>query len=111
MFTLLENACHELDAKAVLQGIDGGKTFNDYIKAWERKVELEDGILIAKADLNIMEQLLTVFTIASSVSPNPTVNTRLVDLQNDTAAKRKQLNDMVYLLFIPVQLGKVCVFF
>ena len=96
LFTLLENACHELDAKAVLQGLDGGRTYTNYIKAWERKVDVEDGILKLKTDLNVMEQLLTVFIIASTVSPNPTVNTRLPELQSDISTKKRELNDLVF---------------
>ena len=75
--------------------MDGGRTYNAYLKSWQKKVELEERILKAKIDIRIMEQLLTVFVVASSVSPNPTVVTRLGQLQSDISEKNKELHDMV----------------
>lgn len=95
LFTLLENACHELDAKGLLQGIEGGKTYEDYLKSFRRCAALEDDVRKSQAEINGLEQLVTIFTITSSISTNPSLLARLGQLQTLLSTKKRKLQDMV----------------
>lgn len=88
-------ACHELDAKGLLQDIDGGSTYNKYMKSLQRSTKLEELINKVKAEIGVFEQLVTILTIASSVSSTTSIITRLGHLHGVINEKRKTLQDMV----------------
>lgn len=88
-------ACHKLDAKGLLQDIDSGSTYNKYIKDLERSSKLDEEIEKLKAELRVLEQLVTIFTIASSVSSTPSTTTRLGQLHSALNEKKKAMQDKV----------------
>lgn len=94
LFTLFENACHELDVKCHLQGV-GGRGYEDYVNKHRRDVELSEKIDKMTAEIRMLDQLITIFTITSSVSNNPSHIARLTQLQSLMSEKKKAIMDMV----------------
>lgn len=85
-----------MDVKGLLQGVDGGHTYNEYMVSHRRSVELEEKIRRLKAQIQTLEQLVTMFTI--TVATNPTSTTRLGQLQNFTMDKNIELKAKVIII-------------
>lgn len=68
-----------------------------YVQNNRREVELAEKMNKVKAEITMLEQLVTVFTITSSVSTNPSHVTRLGQLQSLLSGKKMALQDMVSL--------------
>ncbi len=54
-----------------------------------------DQVTRAKAEITGLEQLVTIFTISSSVSTNPSLPSHLGQLHTLPLRKKKELQDMV----------------
>lgn len=79
--------------KGLLQGVDGGNTYTEYMASRQRNDELEEKISRVKAQIVALEQVVTTLTINST---NPTAMTpRLVQLHDFVKDRRKALEDMV----------------
>ena len=83
--------------KALLQGVDGGRTYNEYMASHRRSVELDEKMSQLKAQIQTLEQLVTMFTITAS--SNPASARHLSQLQDFVIEKRTELQTMV-ILFI-----------
>lgn len=70
--------------KGLLQGVDGGSTYNEYMVSLERNDELEEKIGRVKAQIQVLEQLVTNLTVTSAGTATP----RLVQLE--PPGRRKQ---------------------
>lgn len=81
--------------KGLLQGVRGGKAYEEYLKSFRREVELADQIDKVKVEMTMLEQLVTIFTITSTVSANPSHVTRLGQLHSAISEKKEWLQDMV----------------
>ncbi len=92
LFTLLEGACHELDVRGLLQGVDGGSTYEAYIMSYRREAELAGKCRQVQAAIYTLDQLVTIFTLNTAIAATPY---QLAQLQSATADKRKELQDMV----------------
>jgi hypothetical protein len=95
LFTLLENACHELDARGLLQGVDGGAAYEAYVVSYRREVDLADKCEEVKAELITLQQQATIFTLTTAIAAMPSHLTHLGHLQSAIADKKKELLDMV----------------
>ena len=93
LFTLLENACHELDVCGLLPG--GSSAYQEYTKSFRREVELVDKCGKVKDQISVLNQLVSFFTLTTSVVANPTHITFLGQLQGAISNKKKELQDMV----------------
>ena len=92
MFVLLENACHELDLTAHMQGTDDcGPSYQRFSAALQHLTELKDEQLALKDTKQQLEQLLThglaigVLTVSTpqlqqALQALQTTNTRLQQL-------------------------------
>ena len=78
--------------KGLLQGVDGGTTYNEYMALRHRNDALEEKIDRAKVQIQQLEQLVTIFTVSTS---NPATTARLVQLQNFVRDRKKVVQDMV----------------
>lgn len=65
------------------------------MKSFHREEELAEEVDKVKAEITGLEQLVTIFTITSSVSTNPSVSTRLGQLHIMLARKKEKLQHMV----------------
>lgn len=81
--------------RGLLHGVDGGSTYEEYLKSFRREVELADKMDKVKAEITMLEQLVTIFTITCTVSANPSHGIRLGQLRSAIADKKKKLQDMV----------------
>ena len=93
LFSLLEDACHELDVRGLLQGVDGGQSYEAYVVSYRRKVELDGKCSRVRAAISILDQFVTLFTLNSST---PSQLVQLGQLQSAIANKRKELQDLVF---------------
>ena len=82
LFVLLENACHELDLTAHMQGIDDcGPSYRRY-SALHQLTELKDEQNTLKDGLQLLEQLLTYALVTGVYSAsNPVFAQAVVDIQ------------------------------
>ena len=78
--------------KGLLQGVDGGSTYNEYMASRQRNDELEEKIRRVKVQILALEQLVTTFTVTSTVS---STTPRLVQLHDFVKDRKKALQDMV----------------
>lgn len=92
LFTLLEDACHELDVCGFLQGVDGREAYEAYVLSYRRKMELVDKCTAA---IFILDQLVTLFTLTTAITSTPSQLAQLGQLQSAIADKQKELQDMV----------------
>ena len=93
---MLEQACHGLDEKGVLQGhADGGRTYEEYQRASRRDLELKDEIRSIQSAIRVLQQLITLFTITATTSLNPSHASNLAHLQSAMIDKGKELDKMV----------------
>lgn len=95
LFTLLEDACHELDVRGFLQGMDGGEAYEAYVLSYRRKMELVDKCRQVTAAISILDQLVTLFTLTTAITSTPSQLAQLGQLQSAIADKKKELQDMV----------------
>ena len=98
LFVLLENACHELDLTAHMQGTeDCGPSFQRFATALDRLTELKDERLALKDTKEQLEQLLT-HGLATGVltASTPLLLQALQDLQ----ATNSRLQQLVRILLI-----------
>ena len=70
----------------------GGRGYEDYVKNHRRDAELAEKV---EAEINILDQLVTIFTITSSIATNPSHTVRLGQLQSLISGKRKAIQDVV----------------
>ena len=95
LFTLLEDACHELDVLAPLQQTTGnaGSSFIKYTEALQTQSTLRDGITTIKTHIDSLEQLLTLMAITL---PPGTVQTIVLEqIASEVTAKKKEVEEMV----------------
>jgi hypothetical protein len=95
LFTLLENACHELDVRGMIQGDGGGSAYEEYVKSFRREVDLTDKCTRVRAEVSFLEQMVTIFTLTTSIAATPSHVTHLGQLQIAVSEKKKELSDMV----------------
>lgn len=93
LFTLLEDACHELDARGLLQG--GSAAYQEYVTSLRREVELAVKCDKVRDQISILDQLVTIFTLTTSIASNPSHVTYLSQLQGAILDNKKELQDMV----------------
>ena len=86
----MEDACHELDARGLLQG--GSAAYQDYVTSFWREVELADKCDKLKDQIAILGQLVTFFTLTISSSAT---SSNLAQLQKAALDKKKELQEMV----------------
>ena len=91
----MENACHELDIKGLLQGAGGGWAYEEYVRSFRRDVELADKSNTIKAQMVFLQQLVTIYTISTSLTGNPTQVAQLDQLQSAVTDKERELQLMV----------------
>ena len=91
----MENACHELDIKGLLQGVDGGRGYEAYVRSFRRDVELVGKSNTVKAAITLLQQLVTILTISTSSSAASNSTGYLVQLQSAIADKKRELQLMV----------------
>lgn len=97
LFILLENAAHELDVRGVLQGANCGAAYDEYVKSFRRKVDLEDKSINTRAEISVLHQLVSIYTVLTrnSAATSPTTITIFTQLQGELQDKMKELDDMV----------------
>lgn len=88
--------------RGLIQG--GGSAYEDYVRSFRREVELTDKCNRVKAELSSLDQLVTIFTLTTSIAAIPSHVTQLGQLQSAVSDKKKELHDMVigglqYILF------------
>lgn len=94
LFTLLENACHELDVAALLQGA-GSEAYQQYVTAFRRDVELEEKCDKVRTEIHTLDQLVTFFMVTASILVTPSYASNLGQLQSAMSDKKDELKDMV----------------
>lgn len=67
---MLENACHELDLKGQIQGTGGGE-YEQYRSSVRRDLESKEKKDKVKTSIRVLQQLVTLFTLATTNPPNP----------------------------------------
>jgi hypothetical protein len=95
LFSLLEDECHELDARCLLQGVDGGSAYQAYVQSYRREVELAGKCRQAMSAISVMDQIITIFTLTTATATTPSQLAQLGQLQSAVSDKRKELHDMV----------------
>lgn len=89
---MLENACHELDLKGLIQG---GLEYEHYRRTLRRDLQLREEMDRAKSYVRVLQQLVTLFTLATTNTPNPSHAANLAQLQRSMVDKKKELDEMV----------------
>jgi CMP-N-acetylneuraminic acid synthetase len=82
--------------RALLQGVDGGESYEAYVLSYRRKVELDGKCSTVRSAISILDQFVTLFTLNSALASTPSQLVQLGQLQSAIANKRKELNDMVF---------------
>lgn len=95
LFTLLEDACHELAVLNTLQlqGSDSGATYKRYATALKQQSTLRDNIATVKAQATNLEQLLTLTLL--NVPPGASQTTLVQQLTQNIAEKKGRVKEMV----------------
>jgi len=93
LFTLLEDACHELDARGFIQG--GNAAYQKYATSFRREVQLAEKCDTIKTQIAILHQLVTFFTLTTSIAANSSHTAYLGQLQRTISDHNKALQDMV----------------
>ena len=96
LFTLLENACHELDVSIALQSIPGsaGPSFIQYADALQQQSTLHDDIATVNEQIFCLEQIFTL-TLVTLPPSTPTTNTLLQHIASEMNTKKKAAEEMV----------------
>lgn len=94
LFTLLENACHELDVRGLLQG-GGSEAYQEYVTAFRKDEVLAEKCADVKDEMEVLDQLVSFITLTASVSATPFQIGHLGQLQSALSTKKKELKDLV----------------
>lgn len=96
LFTLLEDSCHELDVRALLQGVNGGAAYEAYVSSYQREVDLADKCAQVKSQIcTLLQQQLMIILTLTTTNPAPSHVTEVSQLSSAISDKRKELEDMV----------------
>ena len=87
IFVLLEDACHQLDLSASLQGGDCGPSYERYSEAFCQLRKLKDEVDQLQSGLAVLEQILT-FTVATSA--NAPSNPLFTSLASEVASMKEK---------------------
>ena len=87
LFVLLEDACHQLDLSASLQGSDCGPSYERYSAALHKLTNIKDERLRLQNELNVLEQIIT-FTAATAA--NATSNPLFNNLASTVASMKEK---------------------
>ena len=84
LFTLLEDACHELDVSVALQSTPGsaGPSFIQYTDALQRQSTLRDDIDTVNGQIACLEQIVTL-TMVTLPPGAPQTNTFLQQMADE----------------------------
>ena len=95
LFTLLEDACHELDVLASLQqtSADAGSSFSRYREALQRQSNIRDSIATIKIQISCLEQILTLTLV--TIPPGAVQNTLLTQAASEITANKKKIEELV----------------
>ena len=93
LFVLLEDACHQLDLSASLQGSDCGPSYERYSAALSNLTNIKDKQLRLQNELNVLEQIVT-FTAATAANAttNPLFNNLASTVASMKEKKKKHVN-------------------
>ena len=92
LYTLLEEACHELDVKAQLQDSQAGASYDRYISALRQQSALKEDQERLAVQVNSLEQLVTLLGITlPSAASQPAYN----HLCSEVAERREKLKKVV----------------
>lgn len=93
IFVLLEDACHQLDLSASLQGGDYGPSYERYSEALYQQRKLKDEVHQLQSGLLVLEQILT-FTVATSADAhsNPLFTSLASEVANMKDKKKKHVS-------------------
>ena len=106
MWTLLEEACMELDLNlAAKQGGNGSDCSSHIAAELRRRSFLHEKQREHQQVVELADQLTTYLTM---VSPNPQSTPAISILRREGAAARKTAEEMVYLITISTGLSEVC---
>lgn len=75
--------------------MDGGAAYEAYVQSYRREVQLADKCRQVESAISILDQLVTIFTLATTNAATPSQLAQLGQLQSAITDKRKELNDMV----------------
>ena len=102
LFTLLEDACHELDVLATQQHTPGsaGPSYARYTDALLQQSTLQDSIETVKAQIKCLEQVFTL-TLVTLPPAAPQTNTLLQQIATEISTKKKEIEEMVRHNIIP----------
>ena len=92
LFVLLEDHCHELDLLAELQGSEGGKSYDRYVRALCRQRTLKDEAHVVEYNLKVLEQVATyTLTTAPSMASLPAFHQTTAEI----TSKKEELRHLV----------------
>jgi len=81
--------------RGLLQGVDGGDTYEAYVRAYRRENQLADKCTQLQSLISTLEQFITILSFTTSIVANPSHVSSLGQLQAAIADKKKELQDMV----------------
>ena len=96
LFTLLEDACHELDVLVARQYTPGsaGPSFIQYSDALQKLSTLRDDIDAINGQIACLEQIYTL-TVVTLPPGAPQTNTLLQQMATEISTKKKEAEEMV----------------
>lgn len=109
LFVLLEDACHQLDLSANLQGSDCGPSYERYSTALQKLTSTKDDLLRVQNGLVVLEQIVkfTAATNASAAS-NPLFNSLASQVASMKEEKKKIVSkDNIKITLFQVVCGKI----
>ena len=81
--------------KGLLHGVYSGRSYEEYLKYFQRAVELDEKARKLEEQIKLMEQLITFFTLTATASNNPSQVRCLNELLACATEKKEELKDMV----------------
>lgn len=86
LFPLLEDACHQLDLSASLQGSECGPSYERYSSALGKLTNLKDELSRLQNELTVLEQ---TFTFLAATLPNASANLQFLSLITQVGQKEE----------------------